>query len=382
MKTDLVIIGGGFAGRQACRALRGSGAEVCLIDPNPYTTMLPALPDIAGGWVSERLARHPLRDALPPEVRLLAQAVRSIDLDARQLVAGDETIDYQQLLIAPGSTPRPAPTELAREHLHTLGTLQDAVRIRESFAAYLQKTEHPLIVVAGSGYTGLELALSLFARARAAGKNCRAAIVDPKPILLPSLPEKQRQYVLDFLHRQGIRVQLGSAVDSFDGRSVVVAGETLPDVFFCWAAGSVLAIPEIRGNVERLRDGRLKVAPDLSLPDYPDVFAAGDAAALEPRGEPLRKAVNFAYYGGRCAGRNLARRRRGRPTRPFRPVDLGWVVPFHFTSLGRLPLGIWVHGRLGLRLHHLMCGIRNYSLANFAGCLRLALNPYPKGTPS
>ena len=178
--------------------------------------------------------------------------------------------------------------------------------------------------------------------------------------------------MLDFLTAQGAEVRLGVAVESFDGRNAVAGGRTYENVFFCWAAGSKFAVPEIKGNVDRLRDGRLKVARDLSLPNYPNVFAAGDAAAIEPRGQPLRKAVNFAYYGGKHAGRNIARRLRGRPTRPFRPVDLGWVVPFRETSVGRLPFGLWVHGRLGVRLHHQMCGIRNYSFANIAGCLKLA----------
>ena len=61
------------------------------------------------------------------------------------------------------------------------------------------------------------------------------------------------------------------------------------------------------------------------------------------------------------------------PTRPIHPLDLGWVVPFRETSVGRLPFGLWVHGRLGVRLHHLMCGVRNYSFENFAGCLKLAM---------
>ena len=60
-------------------------------------------------------------------------------------------------------------------------------------------------------------------------------------------------------------------------------------------------------------------------------------------------------------------------------MDLGWIVPFHETSVGRLPSDLWVRGRFGVRLHHLMCGVRNYSLRNFAGCLKLALNPYSKG---
>ena len=372
MKADILIIGGGFAGQQACKALRGSGERILLIDPNPAATMLPALPDLAGGWVPERLVQRPFNEMLPANVEHLQAAVSKVDLDAGTVQAGDQTFAYEQLLIAAGSTPNFYGSPFPREKMHPLGTLDDAWRIRREFEAYLRETKSPQLLVSGTGYTGLELAMSLFFRAQAAGKSCDATIVDPSPILLPSLPEQQRRYVLDFLVAHGAEVRLGVAVESFDGRNAVAGGRTYGNVFFCWAAGSKLALPEIKGDVERLRDGRLQVARDLSLPHYPHVFAAGDAAAIDHHGQPLRKAVNFAIYGGRRAGRNIARRRRGKPTRPFRPVDLGWVVPFHETSIGRLPGGLWVRGRLGVRLHHLMCGIRNYSFANFAGCLKLA----------
>ena len=373
MKADILIIGGGFAGQQACKALRGSGEHILLIDPSPAATMLPALPDLAGGWVPERLVQCPFSEMLPANVEHLLAAVSTVDLDAGTVQANGQSIAYETLLIAAGSTPNFYGSPFPRENMHPLGTVADARRIRRDFEAYLCETESPQLLVAGTGYTGLELAMSLFFHAKAAGKSCGVAIVDPTPILLPSLPEKQRQYVLDFLTSHGAEVRLGVAVESFDGRNAVAGGRTYGNVFFCWAAGSKLALPEIKGNVERLRDGRLKVARDLSLPHYPHVFAAGDAAAIEHHGQPLRKAVNFAYYGGRRAGRNIARRRHGKPTRPFRPVDFGWVVPFRETSIGRLPGGVWVKGRLGVRLHHLMCGLRNYSFENFAGCLKLAV---------
>ena len=375
MDRGVIIVGGGFAGLQACKALRRSGSRVLLIDPNPATTMLPALPDVAGGWVPERIVQRPIAELLPANATHLQAAVSRIDLDAGTLQAGTQTLAYETLVIAAGSTPNFYGSPFPRERMYALGSLDDARRIRGDFEAYLRETERPQLLVAGTGYTGLELAMSLFFRAKAAGKSCGVAIVDPSPILLPSLPEKRRQEVLDFLTAQGADVRLGVAVEAFDGQNAVAGGRTYENVFFCWAAGSACAVPEIRGRVERLRDGRLKVAPDLSLPNYPNVFAAGDAAAVERRGQPLRKAVNFAFYGGRRAGRNVARRLRGKPTRPFRPVDLGWVVPFRETSVGRLPFGLWVTGRLGVRLHHLMCGVRNYSLANFAGCLKLAWNP-------
>jgi NADH dehydrogenase len=242
----------------------------------------------------------------------------------------------------------------------------------------LLKTEHPQVVMAGGGYTGLELAMSLYYRALAASKPCRVTIVDPGADILPFLPEAKRQYIKAFLNRTGVMVLNGMRITGFDGKNVTAGDQMFEDVFFCWAGGSTFAIPEIKGAVERLRDGRLKVNPDLSLPNYPDVFAAGDSAAVEQNGQPLRKAINFAWYEGKCAGKNIVRKLRGEKTKPFRPFDAGWVIPLHGDSVGQLFSRIWIKGNTGLRLHYFMCGFRNTCLANFAGFARIAAKLFKK----
>lgn len=378
MHFEAVILGGGFAGRRAAHALRRTGRKVALLDPSPVTTMLPLLPDLAGGWAPDEVAIHPLADLLPRNATLIPEAATAIHLNENRLETANQTLTFDQLLIAVGATPNLRPITWSRERVHVLGNLDDARRIRRDFAAYLHETDTPRLLVSGTGYTGLELAVSLHVRARAAGKPCQTTIVDPNPILLPSLPEKQRRHVLDFLTDQGIEVRMDAAVESLDDRQAVAGGRIYERPFFCWTIGSVFPDIQLQDQTETLRDGRLLVQPDLSLPGHPNIFAAGDAAAVTHRGQPLRKAVNFAYYGGLHAGRNMARRLAGRPTRPFRPVDLGWVVPFQTTSVGRLPGNIWIRGRLGVRLHHLMCGVRNYSFKNFAGCVKLAW----KGNPT
>lgn len=375
MHSKTVIVGGGFAGRQACRELARHGVESVLIDPSPVTTMRPALPDLAGGWVPEWIVQRPLAQLLPSQTVLVPAAVSRIDLDKQVVVANGESVAYQQVLIAAGSIPNFHGLTFPPATMHPLNTLADALLIRDSFVTYLQDTPHPHVLVAGTGYTGLELAMSLLFRAQAAGRTCAVTIVDPAPELLPSLPDPQRKYVLDFLTAQGADIRLGVAIDSFDGHRAQVGELTIEAPFACWAAGTQFAVPDIIGAVDRHPDGRLKVSADLSLPNYPTVFVAGDSAAITQRGQVLRKAVNFAYYGGKHAASNMHRQQRGRPTRPFRPVDLGWIVPLHATSIGRLAPGVWIHGRLGVRLHHLMCGLRNYSFSHFTGCLRLALNP-------
>lgn len=373
MNSKTVIVGGGFAGRQACLALRKTRTELMLLDPRSSTVMLPALPDLAGGWLDETLLDSPFNTLLPKRVRHVRKTVTSIDLDTKTLVADGETIAFDYLLIAAGSVTDFHGFDQHRERIYHLDSLEAARRIRDDFGAYLLKGKKPHVVMAGGGYTGLELAMSLYYCARTAGKPCRVTVVDPGKELLPFLPEPKRQYIKAFLIRSGITFMPETRVTGFDGENVTAGDRMFENVFFCWAGGSTFAVPEIKGAVERLRDGRIKVNPDLSIPGYPQIFAAGDAAAVEEAGQILRKAINFAWYAGKRAGKNMARQMRGKATKPFRPFDAGWVIPLHGDSVGQLFSRIWINGTIGLRLHYFMCGVRNTSLAKFSGFIRIAM---------
>lgn len=296
----------------------------------------------------------------------------------RRCLLTGETIHFDFLLIAAGSKTDFHGFDQHRENIYPLDSLETARRIRDDFRLYLQRAEKPHVVLAGGGYTGLELAASLFYRAQANGKPCRVTIVDPGKEILPFLPEEKRQIIRDFLDRTGMTVLPETRVTGFDGENVSASEQTFENVFFCWTGGSMLAVPEIKGSVERLRDGRIRVNKDLSLPGYPDVFVAGDSAAFEQRGQILRKAINFAWYEGRHAGNNIVRRQLGRPARPFRPFDAGWVIPLHSASIGRVFNRIWIKGTAGLRLHYFMCGFRNTGLTNFAGFVTIATKLFKK----
>jgi NADH dehydrogenase len=165
--------------------------------------------------------------------------------------------------------------------------------------------------------------------------------------------------------RRGLTLVTGATVAGFDGRTATLSdGRRLENVFLCWATGTRFPIADVRGNPARLRDGRFEVDACLRLPAHPEVFAAGDAAAVLHKGAVLRKAVNFSRDSGRVAGLNAARTLLGRPPVPYRPVDLGWVIPFGDVGAGLLFSKIGTKGRLPLALHYLMCGLRNYSAGN------------------
>ena len=373
-----VVVGAGFAGIQACRALRKAPTDVLLIDPNPMTAMVPALPDLAGGWIQERLVSWPISDLLPANAQHALGSVHGIDLLANRVDWNDSSTPFDYLVIAAGSVPASPPASIAADSTFSLANLNDARRIRNSFMSYLNSNPRPTLLVAGGGFTGLELAASLQARARRAGRDCPTTIVDPSDPLLPFLPDAERRRVLDHLGRRNVEFLAGTRLDYFDGTSARAGIRVFENPFLCWAAGSTSPLRNVVGGADRLRDGRFVVGPSMSLPGFERVFAAGDSAAFYWNGKPVRKSVNLAFGGGKCAGDNVARLLAGKPVRPFRPVDPGWIIPLHDESVGQIHPGLNIRGSLGVRLHFFMCGARNFSFSNFAGCFRQALNPYGK----
>ncbi len=321
------IVGGGFAGRQAACALAACGADVTVYDPRPEAVMLPALPDLAGGWVPPRLLTAPMEQWLPPGVRLERATVEVVDVDACAVEAGGRQESFDVLVVACGSRAAPAPFASGTPGVHAVDSLETARGLRDAFEVLLRSGRAPRVVVAGGGYTGLETAAALAARARAAGCGCAMTVVESGPVVLPFLPPARREAALRVLGGLGVACRLSERVEGFDGREVRLGGERLESDLLVWTVGSVLSVPAVRGAVEQLRDGRLVTGPDLSLPGAPRVFAAGDAAAVQKGGAVLRKAVNFAWYGGRAAGRNASRRLRGLPTRRFRePCSMELIV--------------------------------------------------------
>jgi NADH dehydrogenase len=335
--------------------------------------MLPSLPDVAGGWVSDSLIERRLDELLPASVEHISECVTTIDLEKQCITTQSQTRPYDHLLIAGGST---ADFHGFNDHMaaiHRLDSLESACRIRDAFPPYLSKAASPHVVVAGGGYTGMELAAALKFRSKVAGKRCAVTIVEPSNQVLPFLEPKPHKRVIDFLEASGIELQLGKRVTGFDGGTVSIGERAIHDAFFCWAAGSKMPIADIQGAVTQLRDGRLEVRPDLSLPNYPMVFVAGDCAAVKDGENYLRKAINFAWYEGARAGKNIVAQIQAKRTRPFHPFDLGWIIPLHVESVGRVFGCIPVYGKLGLRMHYAMCGFRNFSAENFLGFLKIAL---------
>lgn len=363
---QVLIAGGGFAGLYAARRLarlaeESAEVEVALLNDKSYTAMLPALPDVAGGRIDEDYLAAEISSLLPSSISFRQEKITAFDLYNKQVLTDKKVHQYDYLLIATGSATNFYGFNQHLDELQKLTTLEDAVRINKDFTRYLNNAPSPHAVIVGGGYTGLELACNLKCRAAKEGKDCTVSVVEVKNTILPMIPESIRAYISKQAERYGINIATGESLKEFDGQNVVLSDDTAySDVFLCWTAGTRFSVPQIKGDIQTLPDGRIKVDEKLRIPGHPDVFAAGDAAAIEDEGEYLRKAVNFAVYSGKHAAGNVLKAIKGHDQSAFSPTDLGWVIPFCDTGAGKVFGRFVIRGKPALRLHYFMCGLRNY----------------------
>jgi NADH dehydrogenase len=364
----IVVIGGGFAGLSAAREIDhrlpfDSQHEIILIDRHDYTTMLPSLPDVAGRRVEPDRVRETIVSQISGRVHFVHETVDYIDCATRTIMMDDTQLIYDRLVFAPGSKVNFYQHEEPFTRNLKLDCLDDAIKIRDSFARALFNTENLNVVISGGGFTGMEVASNLYRYAGFLERNCNIHVVDRNTTVLPSLGDKQARYVMDQMARLGFNFILDNEVESYQDQVVTLkSGEKIENTFFVWCSGVKLAIP-IHGTMQQIRDGRIVVDEFLRIPEYPDVYVAGDAAAVKTEAGYLRRAVNFAAMGGKLAARNLVAASKGEKLKKFKPVDLGWVIPLYTTSVGEA-FGMKTQGRIGIPLHYLMCGIKNYNVKN------------------
>ena len=391
-EPHVYVTGGGFAGVEAAKAAfrRTPGARIHLIDRNPYATMVPALPDVVSGRVRVDAIAHPLDEAVGSApradaghgVEVITDEVERLDLASRRIHTRQTTYDYDYLVIASGSAPAYFGFEATDGTLHTVHSLEAARRFRGAVENHLGANPSGPIVIVGAGYTGLEVAACLRTGAGNADARPDITVVDVADSILGFLTDGERRRIRSYFETIGVEIRTSTALESYYGGTAVLSdGTRIADSLVCWAAGMRAQPLPIDGDVERTRDGRLHTTAALQLPQHPEVFAAGDAAALWKGDATARRAVNFSYYSGRRAGANVAAAIAGRPLRDFRPVDLGWIIPLGEESVGRVFGAFRVGGSMGLRMHYLMCGFRHFAGARagefYRTALRLSRRPDP-----
>jgi len=375
----IFVIGGGFAGIKAARELGKNlldNHEIYLIDKNEYTTMLPNLPEIVSGRLNKEDITENISNLIPREVNFLKEKITEINFDERKIVTGNNEYEYDYLVFAPGSTTNFFGFKDNLDKVNVLDCLEVAQKVRQKFLEHIESRNEINLVISGAGFTGIELACNLYDLAKRKGKKINVTMVDLCKKVLPMLSEKSANHVINKLNRMKFKIYTENQVNNFDGSDIVLKDEeVIKDVFFCWCSG-VKSPLKPNGKYEILPDGRILVNEFLNLDNYPEVYIAGDAAAIkDSKGNILRRSVTFSEMSGKHAGKNIAAVVNGRESAEFKPIDLGWIIPMYITSVG-VVMGIEVRGRIGIFMHYFICGMKNYSFNNFIKELKAAIK-YP-----
>jgi NADH:ubiquinone reductase (H+-translocating) len=383
----VVIVGGGFAGLSAAKALRGKPVRVTLVDRRNHHLFQPLLYQVATATLSHGDIASAIRWILrhANNVRVILGSVDAIDVVTRLVRLDDgATLEYDHLIVAPGARHAYFNHPEWEKHAPGLKTLEDALEIRRRILLAFERAEresNPVkqqglltFVLVGAGPTGVELAGTLAEIARQTLRHefrsidtarARIVLVEAGPTILPTFPEKLRVAARTSLQRLGIEVREGTAVTAIDINGVWLGHERLDAGTVLWAAG-VAASPLLATLGAPLdRAGRVLVEPDLSIPGHPEVFVTGDAAAfLHQDGKPLPGVAQTAMQGAAHAAAMILNRVAGRPTRKFVYRDLGSMAIVGrgsaIADLGRLHLSgplAWV---MWLFLHiFMLIGFRN-----------------------
>jgi NADH:ubiquinone reductase (H+-translocating) len=383
----VVIIGGGFAGLSAAKALRRKPVRVTLVDRRNHHLFQPLLYQVATATLSPgdiaSATRWILRRAA--NVRVILGNVDAIDVGARRVHLDDgATLNYDYLIVATGARHAYFNHPEWEQHAPGLKTLEDALEIRRRILLAFERAEREsnpakqqellTFVLVGGGPTGVELAGTLAEIARQTLRDefrsidtarARIVLVEAGPTILPTFPEKLRVTARRSLQRLAVDVREGTAVTAIDRGGVWLGHERLAAGTVLWAAG-VAASPLVATlGVPVDRAGRALVEADLSIPGHPEVFVTGDAAAfLDQDGKPLPGVAQTAIQGAAHAAAMILNRVAGRPTRTFVYRDLGNMAIVGrgsaIADLGKLQLSGQIAWLMWLFLHiFMLIGFRN-----------------------
>ncbi len=345
-----MIIGGGFAGIAAARALKRSDVDILLLDRRNHHIFQPLLYQVATAVLAPSEIAAPLRqlEAKQKNVAVLLAEVKGINPATRTVEViypgvGNQKFEYDFLVVAAGMRPSYFGHDEFARFAPGLKNLNDAETIRtkilsafelaESTDDEKERARQMTFVLVGAGPTGVELAASIAqlvsVTLRKNFRNIdpaksRIVLLDGGARVLPTFAESLSKKVARRLDKLGVEVVTGVKVERVDDQGVVAAGERIPSATVLWTAG-VAASPVVKMLGTTMdRAGRALVGPFLDIPEAPDVFVVGDAAAITQDGHPVPGVAQAAIQQGRFVGRLIANRTRGRKDgRPFRYQNKG-----------------------------------------------------------
>ncbi len=344
-KPHVVIVGAGFGGLSAVRALRHAPVRVTVVDRRNHHLFQPLLYQVATAALSPGDIAYPVRAIVRRQENtavLLAEAV-SVDWRERELVLRDGRLRFDYLVVSTGARHAYFGHDEWEPYAPGLKSLEDALEIRRRILLAFEKAERETdpekrrrlltFVVIGGGPTGVELAGAIAEISRSVIVNdfraidpreARILLVEAGPRILPTYPETLSQKAEKTLRDRGVEVRTHTMVTNVEPEAVVLGSERLFAATILWAAG-VAASPLVRALGAPLdRAGRVLVEADLTVPGHKEAFVIGDAAAfLHQGGTPLPGVSPVAMQQGRHAARSILRAIAGAPLEPFRYRDRG-----------------------------------------------------------
>ena len=397
MVTSVVIVGSGFTGfecaRRLARRLRKTDVDITIISPVDYMLYTPLLPDVAGGVVDARFVTIPLAGSLKG-VRAIRGRVDRVDLEDHRLQFTDleqrtRELSWDRLVLTPGSVTRLFDIPGLAQYARGLKSTAEALYLRDHVLEQLELScleeaaevaeARRTIVVVGASYSGTELVLQLRALAHAAAKqmnfdpdSVKFLLLDLAEQVMPEVGEKLGARAQRVLRRRGVDVRLGLTLNEVHPDHVVLSDNSQVDTHtVAWVTG-VTAAPLIQKLGLPTEKGRLKVQTDFAVPGHPDVFAAGDAAAVPDVTQPGKITPPTAQHAtrqGKTLGNNVAASLGHGKCRQYKHHDMGLVVDLGPHQAVANPLKIPLSGfpaKVVTRAYHLFAiprGVNRWAVA-------------------
>jgi NADH:ubiquinone reductase (H+-translocating) len=372
----VVVLGGGFGGLHAAKALKSAPVQVTILDRRNYHLFQPLLYQVATGSLSPAQVAAPVRGIVGHQKNtevLLGEAVDVDPIKRRVHLRDGANIEYDSLIVATGSQSFYYGHDPWRDWAPSLKSIEEATTVRHkilyAFEAAERASSHEEIaawltfVIVGGGATGLELAGALAEIARKTLKgdfrrirpqDARIVLIEGAPRVLPTYPEDLSAKAEQSLRRLGVDVRTGVTVTGIARESVNFKSHDqsheLPARTVLWAGG--ITIPEFgrklaaRTKAETDKSGRIKVQPDLTILGYPEIFIVGDLAlSFYPDGRQLPGVAQVAIQGGGYAAKTIQSRLRGvQEIRPFHYFDKGDMAVIGRASAVANIFGIHISG--------------------------------------